>query len=93
MGQQQDIQKAQFHTQLTLEDNIGRLLEEKRLISESQDRLAAITQVMQRKLELAAKEIETQTGQSKHNHQELLDDIVAIQNKAQIIYQRIGKLQ
>lgn len=48
-----------------------------------------MTEKMQQKLELAAKEIETQSGLSKQNHQELLDDIIAIQNKAQIIYKRI----
>lgn len=91
LDQQQDIQKAQFHSHLTLEDNIRRLIDEKRLISESHQELAFMTHTMQKKLELAAKEIEAQTGQSRENHQELLDDIIAIQNKAQIIYQKIGE--
>lgn len=76
---------------MTLEDNIRRLIDEKRLISESHQELAFMAQTMQKKLELAAREIEVQTGQSKQNHQELLDDILAIQNKAQVIYKRIGE--
>lgn len=91
MSQQQDIQKAQFHSHLTIEDNIRRLIEEKRLIADSHQELAVMTQKMQQKLDIAAKEIETQSGLSKQNHQELLDDIIAIQNKAQVIYKRIGK--
>lgn len=90
INQQHDIQKAQFHSHLTLEDNIRRLIEEKRLIADSHQELAVMTQKMQQKLEFAAREIEQQSGLSKQNHQELLDDIVAIQNKAQVIYKRIG---
>lgn len=91
MDQQQDLQKAQFHSHLVVEDNIKRLIDEKRLIADSQNELAVMTKNMQKKLEFAAKEIETQSGLTKQNHQELLDDIIAIQNKAQIIYKRIGK--
>lgn len=84
------MQAAQLHSQLTLEDNINRLLDEKKLIGESHMELAKMTRDVQSKLEEAAKEIENQAGKSKFNHEELMDDLIAIQNKAQIIYQRIG---
>lgn len=84
------MKAAQLHSQLTLEDNIKRLIDEKKLIGESHEELAKMTQTVQRKLEDAAKEIENQAGKSKFNHKELMDDLIAIQNKAQIIYQRIG---
>lgn len=92
VNQQHDIQKAQFHSHLTIEDNIRRLIDEKHLIADSHQELTFLTRNMQKKLETAAREIETQSGLSKQNHQELLDDIVAIQNKAQIIYKRIGNV-
>lgn len=90
LAQQKDMQAAQLHSQLTVEDNIKRLVDEKMLIRQSHEELARMTRDVEKKLEDAAKEIEKQAGKSKFNHQELMDDLIAIQNKAQIIYQRIG---
>lgn len=88
--QQQDLMKAQMHGQLVLENNINRLVEEKRLIAESHRELEEMSKDMRGKILEASRQIQQQAGESKSNHQELLDDIVAIQNKANIIFQRIG---
>lgn len=91
-AQQEDLKKAQFFGQLSIEDNIKRLASEKKLIAESHEQLAALTQSVHSRLEKAAIQLEQQSDESKTNHQELLDDIMRIQNMAQIIFQRIGML-
>lgn len=92
MEQQQDIRMAQLHSQLSIEDNIKRLADEKKIIAESHEELASLTRSVQSKLEEAKKEIEKRADETKFNHQELVDDLVALHNRAQIIYQRIGEI-
>ncbi|RZC38000.1 brambleberry-like, partial [Asbolus verrucosus] len=87
--QQQDIQKAQFFGQLTLEDNINKLAKEKELIVDTHNQLVEMTKKIQNRLEDSTKRLENQAGESRQNHQELLDDLIAIQNQAHIIFERI----
>ena len=90
--QQKDIQKAQFHGQLALEDNIRKLSQEKELIVDTHNQLVHMTHKIQKKLEDSSRNLEQQAGESRQNHQELLDDLIAIQNKAHAIFERIGFL-
>ncbi|XP_065163475.1 protein brambleberry-like [Atheta coriaria] len=88
-AQQKDLQKAQLYGQLQIEDNINKLADEKRLIVESQMQLAAMTKMLQEKLTIAAKQIEMQSAETSNNHNEVLDDLMVIQEKAQIIFKKI----
>ncbi|KAB0804700.1 hypothetical protein PPYR_01670 [Photinus pyralis] len=87
--QQNDFKRAQLHSQLSIENNIQRLADEKRLIAETNDQLMQMTHAVQGKLELAASQLKEHSDESHLNHQELLDDLVSIQNKVQVIFQRI----
>lgn len=88
--QQKNIQKAQFYGQLTLEDNIRKLSKEKELIVETHNHLIRITHKIQKELEDSTKNLAKQSAESRQNHQELMDDLVAIQNKAHAIFEKIG---
>lgn len=48
--QQQDLQQAQFHGQLVMEDNIRRLVDEKQIIIDGHEELAAMTKDVKEKL-------------------------------------------
>lgn len=89
--QQQDIQKAQFHGQLVIEDNIKRLEDEKLLILQTHNQLVDMTRVVHDKLEDSVKQLEDQTGESRTNHKELIDDLLKIQSKTRDIFKKIGK--
>jgi hypothetical protein len=88
-NQQKDIQRAQFHGQLVLEDNIKKLAQEKELIVNTHNQLVKMTHRIQQKLEDSSRNLEEQAGESRQNHQELLDDLIAIQSKAHAIFERI----
>ncbi|XP_050309369.1 protein brambleberry-like [Anthonomus grandis grandis] len=87
--QQKDMQQAQLHGQLALEDNIMRLVDEKRLIHETHDKLLEMTKELHFKLENSAQLIAEQSQESKVNHKELLDDILTIQSKANELFDKI----
>ncbi|XP_064212659.1 protein brambleberry isoform X2 [Tribolium castaneum] len=88
-NQQRDIQRAQFHGQLVLEDNIRKLSQEKELIVDTHNQLVQMTHKIQRRLEDSSKNLEKQRGETRQNHEELLDDLVKIQDKAHAIFERI----
>lgn len=87
--QQKAIQMAQLHGQLALEDNIRRLSREKELILEAHSHLVQMTEKIQSKLEESSLQLEHQVGESRNNHEELIDDLIGIQNKAHMIFERI----
>ncbi|KAK4880353.1 hypothetical protein RN001_008499 [Aquatica leii] len=87
--QQKDFQQAQLHNQLALENNIQRLSDEKRIIKETNEELMKMTHSVQGKIEQAAWQLRMHTDESRVNHQELIDDLIGIQNKVQIIFQQI----
>lgn len=89
--QQEDMQKAQFHGQLAIEDNIRRLADEKRLIVETHGELAEMTRAVQSQLQNSLQQLEDQSDESRVNHQELLKDLLSIQTKTQEIFKKIGK--
>lgn len=88
--QQKDIQSAQFHGQLALEDNIRRLIDEKRLISDTHKELIEMTQNVQDKLGYSLQQLDEHGQQSTLNHKELIEDVVEIQEKVQEIFKKIG---
>lgn len=77
--------------QLSLEDNIKRLADEKKVIAEAQDHFSKLAQTVHSRLEKTSEQLKTQSHESHSNHQELLDDMMRIHNMAQIIFQKIGK--
>ncbi|CAH1982172.1 unnamed protein product [Acanthoscelides obtectus] len=89
--QQQDLQKAQFHGQLVIEDNIQRLVDEKRLLLETHGVLVKMSENVQAKLEWSLQQVEHQTDESKVNHAELLKDLLEIQRKAKEIFEKIDE--
>ncbi|VEN47055.1 unnamed protein product [Callosobruchus maculatus] len=89
--QQQDLQKAQFHGQLVIEDNIQRLVDEKKLLQQTHGVLVKMTENMQSKLEQSLQQVEHQTVESKVNHAELLNDLLEIQRKAKEIFDKIDE--
>nr|CAI5868799.1 unnamed protein product [Callosobruchus analis] len=89
--QQQDLQKAQFHGQLVIEDNIQRLVDEKKLLLETHGVLVKMTENVQSKLEQSLQQVEHQTVESKINHEELLKDLLDIQRKAKEIFDKIDE--
>ncbi|CAG9766635.1 unnamed protein product [Ceutorhynchus assimilis] len=80
--QQKDMQQAQLHGQMVLENNIMRLVDEKRLIHETHNKLLQMTHEVQNKLEYSA---DTIAG----NHKELLDDVINIQQRANELFEKI----
>lgn len=84
------MQQAQLHSQLVLENNIMRLVDEKRLIHETHNKLMEMTKAVQKKLENSADVIATQTDESRINHNELLEVIITIQDKANTLFEKIG---
>lgn len=90
--QQKDIQKAQFHGQLAIEDNIKRLEDEKLLILQTHNQLVDMTKMVHDKLEDSLQQLEDQTGESRSNHRELIEDLMNIQSKTREIFKKIGKL-
>lgn len=89
--QHKDMQQAQLHGQLVLENNIMRLVDEKRLIHETHKKLMEMTKAVQKKLENSAEIIATQTDESRINHNELLEVIITIQDKANTLFEKIGR--
>ncbi|KAJ8939936.1 hypothetical protein NQ318_007864 [Aromia moschata] len=91
LKQQQDIETAQFHGQLAIEDNIRRLVDEKRLILETHDRLVQMTKSMQEKIGHSLQQLDHQSQESKVNHKELIGDLLKIQEKAHNIFKKIDE--
>ncbi|CAH0557887.1 unnamed protein product [Brassicogethes aeneus] len=89
--QQSDLQKAQFHGQLAIEDNINRLVDEKKLILETHNELIQMTKTVKEKLENTASQMDNQSNESKVNHKELLQDLLLIQSKTHEVFQRIDE--
>ncbi|XP_066251045.1 protein brambleberry-like [Euwallacea similis] len=87
--QQKDMQQAQLHGQMVVESNIMRLVDEKRLIHETHNKLIQMTQEVQDKLENSAKMIADQSSKTKINHNELLEDIISVQEKANGLFEKI----
>lgn len=92
-NQQKELQLAQLHGQLTLEDNIMRLVDEKRIIRETHDKLVEMTREIQNRLENSAKMIVDQGAESKTNHKQLIDDVITVQTKANELFNKIGEFE
>lgn len=93
MHQQRDLERVQFQGQLAIEDNINRVIEEKKLIAESHRQLVELSEAVKQKIEQASTQLDSHQEESRANHAELLDDLISIQNKAHVIFQRIGLLK
>ncbi|KAJ8920677.1 hypothetical protein NQ315_004816 [Exocentrus adspersus] len=87
--QQENIQRAQFHGQLAIEDNIKRLTDEKRLISDTHKQLIEMTQNMQNKLGYSLQQLDEHNRESEISHQDLIEDVVKIEGKVQEIFKKI----
>lgn len=89
LTQQQDIQRAQFHGQLVLENNIVRLIDEKRLINHSHNKVVNILQEVFAKLNCSAQVIENQNIGMQDKHKELLESVILIQSKIEDLFNKI----
>ncbi|KAL3282470.1 hypothetical protein HHI36_005653 [Cryptolaemus montrouzieri] len=87
--QQKNLLTAQFHGQLKIEDNIARLIDEKKIIAETHNKLLTLTKDLQDKLENSGSQLKIQNSESKLNHQELIRDLVTIQEQTQEIFRKI----
>ncbi|XP_060517892.1 protein brambleberry-like [Cylas formicarius] len=87
--QQRDMQKAQLHGQLVLENNIIRLIDEKRLIHETHEELVQMTKDVQSRLDMSAELLQNQNIESRVNHKELLDDLTGLHQKAVDLFKKI----
>ncbi|ENN76300.1 protein brambleberry [Dendroctonus ponderosae] len=87
--QQKDLEKAQLHGQLVIEENIRRLASEKQLIRDTHNTLVQMTKEVQSSLASTAKMVADQHSDTKVNHAQLLEDVNTIQKKASALFDRI----
>lgn len=90
--QQKDIQSAQFHGQLAIEENIAWLVDEKKIIAETHNKLITLTKDLQEKIGDSKNQLQIQSNESKLNHKELIKDLIFLQEQTQEIFKKIGKL-
>lgn len=87
--QQKNIQKAQLMGQLAIENNIQQLVKEKALIKAGNEQIAKMTMDVRSKLDQASTQIELQSTDQRQKHNQILQDLMAIQKKAEDIWARI----
>ncbi|XP_044751710.1 protein brambleberry-like [Coccinella septempunctata] len=87
--QQKDLHSAQFHGQLAIEENIARLVDEKRIIAETHNKLISLTKDLQEKIGDSKNQLQIQSTESKLNHQELIRDLILLQEQTQEIFRKI----
>lgn len=87
------MQSAQFHGQLAIEENIARLVDEKRIIAETHNKLISLTKDLQEKIGDSRNQLQIQSSESKLNHQELINDLIVLQEQTQEIFKKIGRIR
>lgn len=87
--QQKDLHSAQFHGQLAIEQNIARLVDEKRIIAEAHNKLISLSKDLQEKIGDSRNQLQIQSHESKMNHQELINDLITLQEQTQKIFKKI----
>ncbi|KAK9870481.1 hypothetical protein WA026_008039 [Henosepilachna vigintioctopunctata] len=89
LEQQKNIQRANLYGQLSIENNIARLVDEKRIIAETHNKLLSLTNNLQEKLQESNNQVKIHEEESKLNHQELIRDLIAIQEQTKHIFEKM----
>lgn len=79
MQQQKDLQQAQLHGQLAVERNIQSLIDEKKLIAETHNKLLTLTNAIRTTLEGSGELLRQQNENSVVRHNHLTADLEQIQ--------------
>lgn len=89
MDQQQHLKNAQASAHNLVASNLRDLNNEKALIRAGHMQLSIMTEDIKKRLEKASQQLLSQTDESRENHQELLDDLMTIQKRAELIWDKI----
>ncbi|XP_076236306.1 protein brambleberry isoform X2 [Calliopsis andreniformis] len=89
LEQQQHLKNAQASAHNLVTTNLRELSNERALIRTGHAQLAAMAEDIKRKLEEASQNLEEQAIARGANHQEILQDLLHIQEQAQLIWDKI----
>ncbi|KAL6257682.1 hypothetical protein P5V15_011338 [Pogonomyrmex californicus] len=89
LEQQEYLKDAQAASHKLVTTNLKELYNEKALIRSGHAQLAAMTEEIRNKLEKAHNDLEQQAIERGINHQEILQDLISIQEQAQLIWEKI----
>lgn len=89
LAQQNYLKDAQTTAHKLVTTNLRELYNEKALIRSGHAQLAAMTEEIKNKLEKAHHDLEQQAIERGENHQEVLQDLINIQERAQMIWEKI----
>ncbi|XP_071555163.1 protein brambleberry-like [Temnothorax nylanderi] len=89
LTQQEYLKDAQTTAHKLVTTNLTELYNEKALIRSGHVQLAAMTEEIKNKLEKVHKDLEQQAVEHGENHKEVLQDLISIQEQAQMIWEKI----
>ncbi|EFN77904.1 hypothetical protein EAI_00587 [Harpegnathos saltator] len=89
LEQQNYLRDAQITAHNLVTTNLRELNDEKALIRSGHAQLAAMTENIKNRLEKAQEDLEQQSIERGANHQEILQDLIQIQEQAQLIWEKI----
>lgn len=89
MVQQEQLKASQGNIQAFVAGNLRQLTREKALIAAGQKELASMTEEVRKKLDNASSTMVLNEEQRRKSHHELLKDLVAVQEKAKLVYEKI----
>ncbi|XP_076652172.1 protein brambleberry [Halictus rubicundus] len=89
LQQQRHLRDAQITAQNLVTSNLRELTNEKALIRLGHTQLAAMAEDIKQKLEQASQSLNEQSVEHSENHKEILQDLVNIQEQAQLIWDKI----
>ena len=89
LEQQKHLKDAQTSAHNIVATNLRELSNERALIRSGHAQLAAMTEDIRKKLEEANRNLEQQAMERGENHQEVLEDLINIQDQAQLIWDKI----
>ncbi|XP_012135755.1 protein brambleberry [Megachile rotundata] len=89
LEQQQHLRDAQASAHNLVSTNLRELSSERALIRSGHAQLAAMTEDLRNKLEQANRNLEQQAIERGENHREILEDLMSIQEQAQVIWDKL----
>ncbi|XP_015123124.1 protein brambleberry [Diachasma alloeum] len=89
LEQQKHLEDSQSTSHRLVANNLRQLTNEKYLIRSGHTLLASMTEDIRTRLEKANQDLMTQASERQENHQELLKDLMDIQKKSQLIWEKI----
>ncbi|XP_071944150.1 protein brambleberry-like [Antedon mediterranea] len=91
MSQHDELKTSQTELHQNIEHNMKELTKEKALIASGHKELAEMTQAIRQQLDIATKQLFSQGDDHRQNHQQLLKDLLNIQNKAKLVWNRLDE--